>query len=118
MIEKQRNSENSRKEGVNKDNAAKEMIIRRFWEKNLKLITVSIFIWFTVSYGIVILLGDILSKVKLFGSTLPFWFGQQGSIIVFFVLVLNYAVRMDQITELLKKEYLKNTIIDLVEKGA
>ncbi|SHJ37371.1 putative solute:sodium symporter small subunit [Dethiosulfatibacter aminovorans DSM 17477] len=95
-----------------------QRITRKFWEKNLKLITASMVIWFASSYGIVILLGDVLTDVKFLGCTLPFWFGQQGSIMVFFLLVLNYAVRMDRITKSLKREYESSTITDINEKGA
>lgn len=101
-----------------KERNEKERITRKFWEKNLKLITASMVIWFASSYGIVILLGDVLADVKFLGCTLPFWFGQQGSILVFFLLVLNYAVRMDCITKSLKNEYEGCNIINTNEKGA
>ena len=103
---------------MNSRSKEKERITKKFWSKNLKLITVSMVIWFASSYGIVILLGDVLSGVKFLGCTLPFWFGQQGSIIVFFLLVLNYAVRMDILTKSLKMEYESNSAINIKEKGA
>jgi putative solute:sodium symporter small subunit len=103
---------------MNSRSKEKERITKKFWSKNLRLITVSMVIWFASSYGIVILLGDVLSEVKFLGCTLPFWFGQQGSIIVFFLLVLNYAVRMDIISKNLKMEYESNSAINIKEKGA
>lgn len=101
-----------------KEGNERQRITKKFWEKNLKLITASMIIWFASSYGIVILLGDVFADVKFLGCTLPFWFGQQGSILVFFLLVLNYAVRMDTKTRRLKREYEGNNISDINEKGA
>lgn len=103
---------------MNSKSKEKERITKKFWSKNLRLIAFSMIIWFASSYGIVILLGDVLSEVKFLGCTLPFWFGQQGSIIVFFLLVLNYAVRMDNITKSLKMEYEGNNVVNIKEKGA
>ena len=71
----------------------------KFWKQNLKLISVLLAVWFSVSYGIVILLGDVLSGVSFMGTSLPFWFGQQGSIITFLGLLVIYAVAMNRITD-------------------
>jgi putative solute:sodium symporter small subunit len=101
-----------------KERNEKERITKKFWEKNLRLITASMIIWFVSSYGIVILLGDVLAEVKFLGCNLSFWFGQQGSILVFFLLVLNYALQMDRITRSLKKEYDGGNTIEINEKGA
>ncbi len=101
-----------------KEITEKERITKKFWEKNLRLITASMIIWFASSYGIVILLGDVLSNVKFLGCNLSFWFGQQGSILVFFLLVLNYALQMDRISRNLKVEYESGNITDINEKGA
>jgi len=74
----------------------REEINAKFWKKNVHLIAGLLAVWFTVSFGIVILLGDVLHNVPFFGTTLPFWFGQQGSIITFVGLVLVYAIKGDQ----------------------
>ena len=71
----------------------------KFWKRNLKLISLLLTVWFTVSYGIVILLGDVLSGVSFIGTSLPFWFGQQGSIITFLGLLVIYALAMNRITD-------------------
>ncbi len=70
----------------------------KFWRRNLKLISILLTVWFIVSYGIVILLGDELSTVPFMGTSLPFWFGQQGTIIIFLGLLIIYAVGMNRIT--------------------
>ena len=76
---------------------------KRFWKKNIKLIAALLAVWFTASYLIVILLGDVLSGVKFLGTTLPFWFGQQGAIIIFLGLLMLYAGAMNRITASIKE---------------
>ena len=54
-------------------------------------------VWFSVSFGLGILLVEPLNQFKLGGFPLGFWFAQQGSIYVFVVLILVYAVWMDRV---------------------
>jgi putative solute:sodium symporter small subunit len=53
-------------------------------------------VWFVVSYGLGILLVEPLNAVHVAGFPLGFWFAHQGSIYVFVVLILVYAVWMDR----------------------
>jgi len=73
-----------------------------YWKKNLTLIFTLLAIWFAVSYLGAIILAKPLSAVPFFGVTLSFWLANQGSIVVFVILIFVYAVRMDR----LDKEYL------------
>lgn len=68
-----------------------------YWRATLKLMTICLVIWFTVSYGFGILLVDSLNHIKVAGFQLGFWFAQQGSIYVFVALIFFYAFRMNQI---------------------
>lgn len=68
-----------------------------YWTANLRLIKWSLIIWATVSFGFGILLRPVLSGIAVGGTDLGFWFAQQGSIIVFLVLIFNYAWRMNKI---------------------
>ena len=55
-------------------------------------------IWAVVGLGAGVLFADSLNAYYLGGYPLGFWFAQQGSIVVFVVLILIYAVvlnRMD-----------------------
>jgi putative solute:sodium symporter small subunit len=54
-------------------------------------------IWFTVSYGLGVLLVEPLNSIRIGGFPLGFWFSQQGSIYVFVLLVVFYAVWMDRL---------------------
>ena len=38
-----------------------------------------------------------LNEFRLAGFPLGFWFGQQGSIVIFVVLILVYAIWMDRL---------------------
>ena len=68
---------------------------RRYWRMNLLLMAVLLSIWAIVGLGCGILFADALNAYRLGGIPLGFWFAQQGSIAVFVVLVLVYAVVMN-----------------------
>ena len=68
-----------------------------YWRANLRLMAKLLAVWFASSYGLGILLVEPLNRFHLGGFPLGFWFAQQGSIYVFVVLILVYAVRMDQL---------------------
>jgi putative solute:sodium symporter small subunit len=65
-----------------------------YWRENVKLLGVLLAIWFAVSFGAGILFVDTLNAVQIGGFKLGFWFAQQGSIIVFVILIFVYAARM------------------------
>jgi len=50
-----------------------------------------------VSFGFGILLRPMLSGIRVGGTDLRFWFAQQGAILVFLVLIFNYAWRMNKL---------------------
>ena len=66
-----------------------------YWAANKRLIAGSLVIWALVSFGFGILLRPLLSGIKVGGTDLGFWFAQQGSILVFIVLIFFYAWRMN-----------------------
>lgn len=67
---------------------------RLYWRENVKLLCTLLAIWFAVSFGAGILLVDLLNAVQIGGFKLGFWFAQQGSIIVFVILIFVYAARI------------------------
>lgn len=74
-----------------KDNAA------AYWKANVRLITLSLFIWALVSFGFAILLRPMLAGITVGGTDLGFWFAQQGSIIAFIALIFFYAWKMNKL---------------------
>ncbi|WP_343082277.1 DUF4212 domain-containing protein [Ostreiculturibacter nitratireducens] len=68
-----------------------------YWAANIRLITISLVIWFIASFGFGILLRPMLSGIGVGGTDLGFWFAQQGSILVFLVLIFVYAARMNKL---------------------
>lgn len=68
-----------------------------YWKANVRLITICLVIWAVCSYGFGIILRPALAGIKVGGTDLGFWFAQQGSMIVFLVLVFFYAYRMNQL---------------------
>ncbi|MCY4151057.1 MAG: DUF4212 domain-containing protein [Aestuariivita sp.] len=66
-----------------------------YWAANVRMIIISLVIWALVSFGFGILLRPALSGIEVGGTDLGFWFAQQGSILVFLVLIFFYAWRMN-----------------------
>ena len=66
-----------------------------YWRANLRLVKISLVIWALVSFGFGIVFRPLLSGIKIGGTDLGFWFAQQGSILVFIVLIFFYAFRMN-----------------------
>ena len=70
-----------------------------YWSATLRLLVTLLVIWFLVSFGCGILLAEPLNAISLGGFKLGFWFAQQGSIYVFLLLIIVYALRMNMIDQ-------------------
>lgn len=68
-----------------------------YWAANVRIILTSLAIWATVSFGFGIILRPMLKGISVGGADLGFWFAQQGSILVFLVLIFFYAWRMNKL---------------------
>jgi len=68
-----------------------------YWSENLRLIFISLAIWFVVSFGFGLLLVEPLNEIRLGGYKLGFWFAQQGSIYTFVGLVFWYTKKMNDL---------------------
>ncbi len=71
--------------------------IARYWRRNVAFMAVLLCIWAAVGLGCGVLFADSLNAIRLGGFPLGFWFAQQGSIVIFVVLILVYAIRMRKI---------------------
>jgi len=68
-----------------------------YWQQNLRILSVLLFVWFAVSYGCGILFAETLNQFKIGGFPLGFWFAQQGAIYVFVVLIFIYVYLMNKL---------------------
>ena len=69
----------------------------RYWKANLRIIAVLLGIWAFVSLGCGILFVEFFNQFKIGHLPLGFWIAQQGSIFVFVILVVVYALVMDRL---------------------
>jgi putative solute:sodium symporter small subunit len=68
-----------------------------YWAANIRVITISMVIWFVCSFGMGIILRPALSGISVGGADLGFWMAQNGAIYVFLVLIFAYAAKMNKL---------------------
>jgi putative solute:sodium symporter small subunit len=73
--------------------------LRRYWRSNLRLMSVLLAIWAFAGLGCGILFADKLNAFHIPGTGFPlgFWFAQQGSILVFVLVILAYCIGMNRL---------------------
>ncbi len=71
--------------------------VKVYWKKNIRIVLSLLAVWFFVSFGMGILLVDVLDNFRLFGFKLGFWMAQQGSIFCFVILIFVYVYRMNKL---------------------
>lgn len=75
----------------------REQQLQIYWKRNLKYIIILLSVWFSVSCLFGVILVDFLDYIHLFGFPLGFWFANQGSLLVFCVLILVYVRLMNRL---------------------
>jgi putative solute:sodium symporter small subunit len=85
--------------------------LRRYWRRNVRLMSVLLGFWALAGLGCGVLWADRLNEinVRLGGFPLGFWFAQQGSILVFIVLILVYAAAMNRLDRAHRRERFDGT---------
>ncbi len=78
----------------------------RYWKRNVRIMCLLLGIWFLAGLGCGVLWADRLNEYFLPGSGFPlgFWFAQQGSILVFVLLILTYCLWMNRLDRLHREE--------------
>jgi putative solute:sodium symporter small subunit len=71
--------------------------VKLYWKKNLNYVGILLVIWFVVSYVFGILIADQLDAIRIFGFKLGFWFAQQGSEVIFVILIFVYVNLMNKL---------------------
>ncbi|GAB5520095.1 MAG: DUF4212 domain-containing protein [Rhodothermales bacterium] len=69
---------------------------QRYWQKQIRRITVLLAIWAIVAFGMSILFVEPLNTINADSMPLGFWMAQQGSIYVFVILLLVNALLADR----------------------
>ena len=72
------------------------MTREQYWRAQMRRIAVLLAIWAVVAFGLSIFGAPALNAVSLGGVPLGFWWAQQGSIFVFVLLILAYAILSDR----------------------
>jgi len=75
----------------------KQEKLKAYWHRNLAYIVVLLSVWFVVSYVFGLLAADSLDHFRIGGFKLGFWFANQGSIIVFVLLIVIYVKLMNRL---------------------
>lgn len=70
---------------------------RGHWRRVLWFSAALLLVWALVSLGCGVWFVDTLNEIQLGGFPLGFWFAQQGSIVVFVLLILVYAIGMNRL---------------------
>jgi putative solute:sodium symporter small subunit len=72
--------------------------LNRYWRSNIRLTLVLLAIWAFAGLFLGVLVADKLNEHNLPGTGYPlgFWFAQQGSIIIFVLLILVYCILMNR----------------------
>lgn len=77
---------------------------RSYWRSNLRVLAVLLSIWAFAAFGLGIVLVEPLNRFQIGGFPLGFWFAQQGSIGIFIVVILVYALWMDRIERRIRRD--------------
>ncbi len=73
----------------------KKQNFEAYWKENIRYVLILLAIWFVVSYVCGILLADALSGIYIGGFRLGFWFANQGSEVIFVLLIFVYVKLMN-----------------------
>jgi len=71
--------------------------LKAYWKENLTYISILLAVWFFVSYFCGIIIADQLDAISIGGFKLGFWFANQGSEVVFVILIFIYVSLMNKL---------------------
>lgn len=70
---------------------------RSYWKSNLRIVSVLLALWFIAAFVCGVFGIEFLNQYRIGQLGLGFWIAQQGSIFVFVLIVLFYAIAMDRL---------------------
>ena len=71
--------------------------LEAYWRENLVLIIAHLAVWALVSYVLGIMLVQPLNAFHLGGFPLGFWFANQGSEVIFVIMIFVYCALMNRL---------------------
>jgi putative solute:sodium symporter small subunit len=71
--------------------------MKEYWRQNLIIILIHLIIWALVSYVFGIMLVHPLNHIMLGGFPLGFWFANQGSMVIFVILIFVYCACLNRL---------------------
>jgi putative solute:sodium symporter small subunit len=75
-----------------------------YWRKNIRMVLALLVLWAIPPFALSIFGVEWLDRFRLGGFPLGFWFAQQGSIVIFVLLILVYALYMDRLDRAFRGE--------------
>ena len=69
---------------------------KSYWNGSLVIVAIILTIWAIISFGCSIIFKESLDSIKIGSAGLGFWMSQQGSIIVFVLLLVLYMILMNK----------------------
>ncbi len=70
---------------------------RRYWQRNLQITSILLFIWFVVTFVVGYWARDL--SFTFFGWPFSFWVGSQGALVVYVVIIWYYARTMNRLDQ-------------------
>lgn len=71
--------------------------MKAYWHQNLIIIVIFLCIWALVSYVFGIILVHPLNHIMLGGFPLGFWFANQGSEVIFVIMIFVYCALLNRL---------------------
>jgi putative solute:sodium symporter small subunit len=71
---------------------------RLYWQKNLRLTSILLAIWFVVTFVMAYFARE-LSSVTFFGWPFSFYMAAQGSLIIYVIIIWYYARTMNRLDQ-------------------
>ena len=70
---------------------------RRYWQRNLRITGILLFVWFLVTFGIGFYAREL--NFNFFGWPFSFWVAAQGALIVYVCIIGFYAYYMNRLDQ-------------------
>jgi len=73
--------------------------LEAYWSENIRYVLILLAIWFSVSFLAGIVFADQLDTIRIGGFPLGFWFANQGSEVIFVILIAVYVKLMNALDQ-------------------